>query len=135
MHILFSPYNPFIEFSAETPEDFVFKKVYPNNEIHKSTDNSNTAKLIFEYLSSLELIPLKETMNDFQYHESNIFFLDRLRFGAPSYNTIYINDIYVDDLTILYINANRPGFKDGYYKIMDDKFDYEYINNLLIKDD
>ena len=44
---------------------------------------------------------------------------------------IYISEIYLDDLTIVSIRSNIPKFRNGYYKIIDSKFDYEYINDLI----
>ncbi len=51
-------------------------------------------------------------------------------FDTPDSN-IFINEIYLDNLTILSIRSDRQRFKNGYYKIIDGKFDYKHINDLI----
>lgn len=53
------------------------------------------------------------------------------KFDKPTNFKVFINEIYLDNLTVLSIRSNKPGFNNGYYKIMNNKFDYKYINELI----
>ncbi|WP_202709969.1 hypothetical protein [Sporosalibacterium faouarense] len=71
-------------------------------------------------------------MDEIYKHENDIYYSGMFQFDIPSSFEVYINEIYLDDLTIISIRLNKPGFNNGYYKILDNKFDYEYINKLII---
>lgn len=131
------PYNPFIEFATDTLGSFYFSENHPDNVVSKSSHNSNTNEYIFKYFSDLKLIPLKEDENreEIYEHKKNIYFSGMFRIDSPPYGNIHINEIYLDNLTILRISSDRLGFKDGYYRIKGDKFDYKYIKDLMSKED
>jgi len=82
------------------------------------------------------LIPLKKETNKEEIfkHDNDINFSYRLRFRPPkpsAYYYITIDEIWLDNLSVLCIRSNKPGFHDGYYKIIDSKFDYKYVNDLI----
>ncbi|MBB6218723.1 hypothetical protein HNQ80_004898 [Anaerosolibacter carboniphilus] len=127
------PYNPLVEFTKDTPRGFHFSKNHPNNSINKSSHNLDTNTLIFKYFSDLNLIPLKEKAhwNEIHKHEKEIYFSGMFEFVPPANNKIFIDEIYLDNLTIIAIRSDKRGFHDGYYKIIGSKFDYKYINDLI----
>ncbi|MBU5675906.1 hypothetical protein KQI88_05720 [Alkaliphilus sp. MSJ-5] len=131
------PYNPLVELDSDTLNGFHFSEnhPHPNDTIKKSTHNLNTTTRIFEYFSDLNLVPLKEKSNwDEIHNHGDIYYSGMFEFetSPTRYGTeVHINEIWLDNLTILWISSPRPKFKDGYYKIIDDKFDYEYINDLI----
>ena len=129
------PYNPLVELNSDTPSGFHFKENHHNDTINKSSHDKNINTLILKYFSDLNLVPLKEKSNrdEIYNHEKDIYYSGMFEFDTtPNYN-VFINEIYLDNLTVLRISSFRPGFKDGYYKIINTKFDYEYINNLITK--
>jgi hypothetical protein len=52
-------------------------------------------------------------------------------FGFSEEENLFIKEIYLEDLTVIYISSRKYNFPTGYYKITDSKFDYKYIENLL----
>lgn len=129
------PYNPLSELDSDTPSGFHFTEnhPHPNDTINMSSHNLNTNRLIFKYFSNLNLVPLKEKSNldEIHKHEKDIYYSGMFKFDTPSNFKVFINEIYLDNLTVLSIRSNKPGFVNGYYKIMDNKFDYKYINELI----
>ncbi len=101
----------------------------------KASDNLNNNTLIFKYFSDLNLKPLKKSTNtnreEIFEHKNDINFSYRFRFDPPTYYYIYINEIWLDNLSVLSIRSNKPGLHNGYYKIIDSKFDYKYVNDLI----
>ncbi|RKD31184.1 hypothetical protein BET03_03390 [Thermohalobacter berrensis] len=129
------PYNP-LEDITDNPYSCHFTLNYSNGGITNASYNLNTNTLIFKYFSDLNLIPLKEETNKEEIfeHESDINFSYRFRFRPPKPSTHYyitIDEIWLDNLSVLFIRSNKPGFHDGYYKIIDSKFDYKYVNDLI----
>lgn len=127
------PYNPLTEFATDNPPSFHFSENHPNDTISKSSHDLNTNTLIFKYFSDLNLIPLKEKAhwNEIYKHEKDIYFSGMFEFTSPSHSKVFINEIWLDNLTILSIRSDKPGFHNGYYKIIGSKFDYKYINDLI----
>ncbi|RKD20889.1 hypothetical protein SAMN02745883_01634 [Caminicella sporogenes DSM 14501] len=129
------PYNPLVEFSTvpigckfdiNSSKDTVSSKIN-----HNLDDNA----LVFEYFRNLKLIPLKEKKHkdEIYNHEIDIYYSYVFEFGPPNHYFLIINEIWLDNLTILYISSKKPGFRRGYYKIIDSKFNYKYVNNLIDK--
>ncbi|MCC5909361.1 MAG: hypothetical protein JJT76_02860 [Clostridiaceae bacterium] len=132
------PYNPLGELNyPDTPTGFHFSENNRklNETISKSTHNLDTTAYIFEYFSDLNLMPLKSRLKwDEIHNDGDIYYSGMFQFiTSPPTNgaQIHISEIYLDNLTIIRISSPRRKFKDGYYKIIDDKFDYEYINELI----
>ncbi|MBB6218871.1 hypothetical protein HNQ80_005046 [Anaerosolibacter carboniphilus] len=129
------PYNP-LKGTADNPYSCHFDLNYSDGVLTKVSHNLNSNTLIFKYFSDLNLIPLKKAANKEEIfeHKNDIHFSYRFRFGpptSPKYYYIFINEIWLDNLSILSIRSNKPGFHNGYYKIIDSKFDYKYVNDLI----
>lgn len=127
-------YNPLTKISECMPEKCYFNEYnsYSGQEVKKTSENSNTNVLIFEYLRNLKLKPLKQNNKETYKHETNTYFSYGFKFDSSSNYYIFINEIYLDNLTVMRISSNKPGFPNGYYKISDSKFNYTYVNNLII---
>lgn len=125
-------YNPISEYSAEDLSSFhITKNLSNGGEESVSSSDSNICDLILKYFSELKLQPLKEkaAWNEYFKQENSAYFTGMLSFNQS--DKVYISDILSDNLTILRISSNIPGFKEGYYKIIDAEFDYDYIYNLI----
>lgn len=127
------PYNPLGRFVKDTPSGCDFQECHSNNMIDKFSHNLDNNALIFKYFSSLKLIPLKEKTNlkEIYKHNTDIYFSYTFNLGPPSYNYVYISEIWLDNLSTLSIRSDSPGFHNGYYKILNSKFDYKYVNGLI----
>lgn len=127
------PYNPLAKLSEDTPSGCYFTESHSNNDIQKFSHNLDYNALIYKYFRGLDLIPLKEktNFNEIYKHNTDIHFSYMLEFGAPSYSKVFIDEIWLDNLTILSIRSDIPGFHTGYYKILGSKFDYKYVNDLI----
>lgn len=128
------PYNPLLEFSIE-PITSSYTKYNPNesgsfatqrNNNFKSNDDLTACSDIFKYLKSLKLKPLKKNNLDFEKINYEYY----LRLSSPEDNEIMIF-ISTEDLTNIYIATRKVGLRDGHYKVIDEEFDYEYVNNLI----
>ena len=132
------PHNPLAEIDHEvTPTSFYFSENDRNDgeTTTVSTQELDTTTRIFEYLSNLNLVPLNKKSNEEKfYSDENIYYSGMFRF-KPSSTTdgteVHINEIYIDNLSVLHISSRKRGFEDGYYEIVDDQFDYEYIKELI----
>ncbi len=128
------PYNPLVGLTHDTPMSCYFTEYHPDDEVTGSSHSLENNTLIFKYFRDLNLIPLKKEANidEIFKHTNDIHLSYTLKFdSSPNYVYIYISEIYLDDLTIVSIRSNIPKFRNGYYKIIDSKFDYEYINDLI----
>lgn len=128
------PYNPLAELSTDIPTKFYLNLNGPNGvTLSKSSYNLDDNTLIFDYFEKLNLIPLKEKRHrdEIYKHDTESYYSCGFRFGDLKYSFVYITEVYLDDLTVLSIRSDIPKFKNGYYKIIDSKFDYEYINSIL----
>jgi len=126
------PYNPINKYSSETLTSFHITKNLPNNEeISKKTHDLNTCKLILKYFSNLQLTPIKDklALDALSIQGNETYFTGMLEFNQSE--KIFLKDIFLEDLTVLYISSDTPGFHEGYYKITDSKFDYNYIFDLI----
>ncbi|MEK5391440.1 hypothetical protein NSQ59_13830 [Margalitia sp. FSL K6-0131] len=127
------PFNPIKEYASESLVDFHITKNLPNGEpVNGKCHESKTLGLVLEYFSNLKLIPLKD--NDKLTLSPNkgngTYLTGMLEFKQST--KIFISDIYIDNPTVLYIGSTTDGFKGkGYYKIVDSKFDYDYIFDLI----
>ncbi len=124
-------FNPIKEFSSESLVDFHISKNLPDGEsINAGCHDENTCGKVLEYLSNLKLVPLKDKVaQDMLNYEGETYFNGMLKFNESE--VIFISDISIDTPNILRISSSITGFKDGYYKIKDSKFDYEYIYELI----
>lgn len=128
------PYNPLTELSIDPPAKFYLTlNGSTGTTLSKKSYNLDNNAVILKYFSDLNLIPLKEKRHEDEIykHETKSYYSCGFRFGDLRYNFIFITEIYLDNLTILSIRSDIPKFKNGYYKIIDSKFDYEYINGIL----
>jgi len=126
------PYNPIAEYSVENLSSFYITKNLSNGEgITIKSNDLDTCNKILKYFRELKLIPLKNktASNENFTEEDSIFFTGMLTFGQS--DKVYISDLMLDNLTILYISSSISDFHDGYYKIIDSKFDYNYIFDLI----
>jgi hypothetical protein len=124
------PYNPLVKLLKDAPSSCYVTESHLNNEMDKSSHNLDHNTLIFKYFRGLNLIPLKEktNFNEIYKHNTDIRFSYMLKFGPPSYSEVFISEIWLDNLTILSIRSDVPGFRTGYYKILGD---YKYVNDLI----
>ncbi len=126
------PYNPIAEYSTETLSSFhITENLSNGEEITAKSNELNTCNKILKYFSELKLLPLKDktAWNENFSQENSTYFTGMLSF-SQSYK-VYISDIVLDNLTILHISSNIPGFREGYYKIIGSKFEYNYIYDLI----
>lgn len=126
------PYNPIAEYSAEALSSFHITKNLSNGEgITAKSNDLNTCKKILKYFSGLKLLPLKDEIawSENFSQENSTYFTGMLSFSQS--HKVYISDIVLDNLTILRISSNVPGFHEGYYKIIGSKFEYNYIYDLI----
>ena len=129
------PYNPLVELITDTPTSCYLKEYHPNNKmIDKSSHNLKSNTLISKYFKDLNLIPLKKeaNRNEIFNHKNDTHFSYMLKIGpSPNYN-VFISEIWLDNLSILSIRSDKLGFNNnGYYKIIDTKFDYKYVYDLI----
>jgi len=125
------PHNPLDELATDTLATCYLRV---NGDIEKRSQNLNNNALIFKYLSDLNLIPVnlknKTHRDEIFKHDYNNYYSYGLKFGSPTYY-VHINEIWLDNPTFMYIGSSRPSFRSGYYKIIDSKFDYMYVNKLI----
>ncbi|MFJ7973739.1 hypothetical protein [Psychrobacillus sp. NPDC096389] len=129
------PFNPIKEYVSESMVDFHITQNLPNGEsVSVKCHEPDTCDLVLEYLSDLKLIPLKDkkAQKMISDKEHDTYLTGVLKFTESE--EIFIKDIYIDDPTVLYISSANSGFKrEGYYKIVDSTFDYNYIFELISK--
>lgn len=126
------PYNTIAEYSTETLSSFHITKNLSDGEgVTAKSNDINACNKILKYFSELKLLPLKDkaAWNESFNQESSTYFTGMLSFNQS--DEVYISDILLDNLTILRISSNIPGFHEGYYKIIGSKFDYNYIYDLI----
>lgn len=123
------PHNPFDDVDTEIPLKFYFEANNSVDDETKISGDLETSIIAFKYFKNLELLPIKSDETP-EYHQDT-YFSGRFKFSESFEEDIIISDIYLENLTVLYVSSDRPGFKDGYYKIINGKFDYEYINDLM----
>jgi hypothetical protein len=127
------PFNPIKEYASESPVGFHISKDLPNGKtVTAHSNDSKNVGLVLEYLSNLKLIPLKD--NDKQTlppkKGNGTYVNGMLEFDQS--RKIFINEIFIDNPTVLRISTSIHGFNgDGYYKIVGSKFDYNYIFDLI----
>lgn len=129
------PYNP-LDVITDNPHSCHFSLHYSKGGSTKASYNLDNNTLIFKYFSDLDLIPLKEETNKelIYEHETDLHFSYRFRFNPSTSSTNYrviIDEIWLDNLSVLFIRSNKPGFHNGYYKIRDSRFDFRYVNDLI----
>lgn len=117
------PYNPIAKYSPNDPSSFSIEKRFTNGESSMmfTKRNSKYNKIILEYFSNLELVPIKN-MN---ISLDQIYFINFIEFDFSKY--IIIRNIFIENLNIIYISSNIDGLNSGYYKIINSEFDYEFI--------
>lgn len=113
--------------------DFHITQNLPNGEsVSAKCHEMDTCDLVLEYLCDLKLIPLKDNKAQkmISDKEHDTYLTGMLKFTESE--EIFIKDIYTDNPTVLYINsANSRSKREGYYKIVDSTFDYNYIFELI----
>ena len=125
------PYNPISKYAA-TPSGFHITKNLPNGEeVSVKSHDVDACNKALKYFSDLKLVPLKNkaAWNENSKQKSQTYFSGMFEFTQS--NSLSINEIYLDNLTILYISSDKPGFHNGYYKIVGSEFDYKYIYDLI----
>lgn len=121
------PYNPISEY-ATTPSGFhITNNLADGKEVTVKTHDLDACDSIYKYFRGLELVPLKD--KEAYKQESQTYFSGMFEFTQAE--NLHFNEINSDNMSILYISSNRPGFHGGYYKIIGSEFDYEYIINLI----
>lgn len=124
------PYNPISRYKT-VPNGFHITKNLPNGkDTTLITHNLKDCKLILQYFSGLKLIPLNydSALTSINKHKNQPYFTCAFDFNESEY--LFVDEIYIGNLNIIYISSNKPGFNRGYYKIIDSKFNYNYINKL-----
>lgn len=58
---------------------------------------------------------------------------DNLVLEFKHHDVILISDILASNPTFLRFSSQIPGFKGGYYKIVDSRFDYDYLYEVISK--
>lgn len=130
------PLNPLVNYSAESLQSIVLEEYHLENNEYKyetSTD-SKTNELIFEYFRDLKLKPIKwDKLEIDDESKLDIRISAIFSFGEYSQDRIFINDIFLNNPVYLRISSNNPEFESraGYYRIIDEEFDYEYIDYLM----
>lgn len=126
------PYNPLVKISSDVMScSGIQYENPPQDVISYISTHSQDCSVIFNYLSDLKLKPLKYEDYSTSFDIVKVDYRYFLSFTQP--------DLYYDlsisawdkDLSIIYISSNKPGFKEGYYKVTDSEFEYKYINELL----
>lgn len=96
------------------------------NSKFENTSNSKDCSAIFKYLKDLNLKPMKS--KDFDYSTMNLRY--DIRLDSPDNDNLTIL-VWLDDLSSIYIDSEKPDLPRGYYKIINSEFNYKYINNLI----
>ncbi|WP_371069445.1 hypothetical protein [Sediminibacillus sp. JSM 1682029] len=127
------PFNPLEEYATESPVDFhLTHNLSDGEEINAKTHDQKTCDLILEYLGNLELKPLKDkdARNALAKKENEGYITGMLKLDQS--REIFISDLFINDPDVLHISSSIAGFKgEGYYKIVDSTFDYDYIMELI----
>lgn len=138
------PYNPIEDYYDDVPIYNIYYSFEDENSIEYSysysTKRENTKcnnEIIFDYFKDLELIPLtnKKYMKQIVPTIENgdrieYMFSFKIKDGI-NYKTLHVNHIFLDNLSVIRITSDIPSFNDGYYRIIDDEFDYDYVNKLI----
>ncbi|QTM98461.1 hypothetical protein ERJ70_03620 [Sediminibacillus dalangtanensis] len=131
------PFNPIEEYATESTVDFhLTQNLSDGEEVNAKSHDQKTCNLILEYLSNLKLKPLKhkDARNALAKKENETYLTGMLKFDQS--REIFISDLFLDDPDVLHISSSTAGFKgEGYYKIVDSTFDYDYIINLIGKEE
>ncbi|WOV83046.1 hypothetical protein PGH26_08850 [Sporosarcina jeotgali] len=125
------PFNPIKQYASESNVDFYITKNLPDGDgVNAKCEDANTCGLVLEYLSDLKLKPIKDKKAQAMLnYENATYYNGALRFNEL--DMIFISDISIDTPNILRISSSITGFKNGYYEIVDSKFDYNYIYDLI----
>ena len=103
----------------------------PDGEgIHASCHDTEACGLVLKYLSNLELKPITDkNAYDVMSFENSTYFTGMLKFNDSE--MIFLSDISIDTPNILRLSSPIPGFRSGYYEVVDANFDYDYIHGLI----
>ena len=127
------PFNPIKEYTAESLVDFHITQNLDNGKkISAKSHNPDTCDAILEYFSSLKLMPLtdKAAQKALSKNGNETYITGMLKFEQSG--EIFISDIFKKTPNVIHISSSIDGFKgEGYYKIVDSKFDYKYIIKLI----
>lgn len=125
------PYNPISHYATTSNGFHITKNLTDGTGITLKTHDLNTCNLIFKYFSGLKLVPLKDklALDSINKQKNRAYF--SCTFGFNELNYLFVNEIYLNNLNVIYISSNKPGFNRGYYKIIDSKFNYNYVNRLI----
>lgn len=129
------PFNPIEEYASESQVDFFITKNLPDGDgVNAKCKDENTCGKVLEYLSELKLKPLKDKVAQEKLnYENTTYFSGALKLDDSE--LIFISDISVDTPNILRMSSSITGFKSGYYEVVDSEFDYDYIYNLISKNE
>lgn len=126
------PYNPLAKIDSKATSCSVSKfEKSSYNPVNMSSSHMYDCSVIYNYLSNLKLKPLKYNNYSTNYDILKADYRYLLNFPQPDLYEDLSIFVWKKDLSIIYIDSNNAGFKDGYYKIVDSEFDYEYINELV----
>ncbi|MFT9487402.1 MAG: hypothetical protein ACH0QD_08555 [Tepidibacillus sp.] len=126
------PYNPITKYSSENLSSFHITKNLPNGEeVSAKTNDLDTSNLILRYFRDLKLMPLKDksALDVISKQGNETYFTVMLEFNQSE--RLFIKDIFLENLRVLYISSDFSGFHEGYYRIIGSKFDYNYIYDLI----
>ncbi|SDK47294.1 hypothetical protein [Sediminibacillus albus] len=127
------PFNPIEEYATESPVDFHITQNLPGGEeVNAKSHDPKTCDLVLEYLSNLNLKPLKDkdAWNALSKKENETYLTGMVEFDQSG--EIFISDLFIGNPDVLHISSSIAGFKrEGYYKIVDSTFDYDYIIDLI----
>lgn len=129
------PRNPIESINFE-PLDLNLRETNDFDESYYRSNDLNNNIIILNYFKNLDLVPINNQTyrNEMYQHSNDNFFSYHFIFlpkNSQKYYRLRIKEIYLDNLSIMYISSNIKRFQNGYYKIRNSKFDYQYINELI----
>lgn len=129
------PFNPFEEYVAQSDTKVYMTKNLPDgNESSVKCEDTSTCDRIMEYLSGLNLVPLKDKKAyDLLMFDGKTYYTGMLKLNES--DKIFLSDISEDTPNILLITSSIPEFKSGYYQVKDSTFDYDYLFDLMSEEE
>lgn len=131
------PYNPLEAIETNSVLKGKFELFSHSDGLHfRGIEDPDELNPIFGYFKGLNIKPitLKTHNKIISKSKCDVMYSFIFWYISPKDNHKYhirIGEIYIDELTALYIRSSEPRFKTGYYKIIGSKFDYMYFKKLL----
>lgn len=127
------PNNPLVKLSSDAVScSFTEIKYDPEEYKHHFNYHSLDCSVIFNYLKDLKLKPLKNEDYSSVYDIIKPDYYYSIKLSEPDWKYDLNIKLWLKDLSVIYINCNKPGFKSGFYKLIDSEFDYKYLNDLIL---